>query len=73
MIRKIVFKIKGLECSSCVMDIEGALEDSGLVRDCQVSYARSIVEVEFDPEKVSEEEMVQIIGDTGYTASAVNT
>ncbi len=68
MIKRIVFKIEGLECASCVADIEGELEDSGLVRTCRVSYAKARAEVEFDTEKVSEEEMVDLIGDRGYRA-----
>jgi len=71
MIKKVVFKIEEMDCASCVMSIEGELEDSGNIRSCKVSYAKSQAEVMFEEEKVSEEEIVKIIGQIGYKVTKV--
>lgn len=66
MIKKVVFKIKGMSCTSCAMMIDGDLEDSGKVKSCRTSYVKSQTEVEFDPERMGEEEIVKLIGKAGF-------
>ncbi len=63
------FKIIGMHCTSCAMSIDGDLEDllEG-VKSANTSYAKSETEVEFDEEKVSVEQIVKSIENTGYKA-----
>ncbi len=61
---KKTFKIKGMHCSSCAMLIEGDLEDKGVKANC--SYAKQNLDVEFDPKKISEEEIKKTVNDSGY-------
>ena len=64
MIKK-SFKISGMHCVSCAMIIEGALEDRGAKARC--SYAKEVVEVEYEPTKLSDAEIKKIVTAAGYT------
>lgn len=65
--KKTVFKINGMHCVSCAMDIDGELEDNG-VKSAKTSYAKCLTEVEFDEGKISKGKIIQIIKKTGYEA-----
>lgn len=71
MIKKVVFRIEGMNCTSCAMLIDGDVEDVGGVKSCKTSYVKAKTEVEFDPVKVEEEEIVKIIGRSGYKCAVV--
>lgn len=64
MIRK-QYKVEGMHCTSCAMVIEGELEDVGVKATCH--YAKAQLTVEFDEEKVSEQNIKQVVGVVGYT------
>lgn len=68
MIKKVIFQIKGMHCSSCAMNIDGELEDSDGVQKANTSYARGETEVEFDDAKVNEERLISIIRKIDYDA-----
>lgn len=63
---KTKLKIEGMHCTSCAMCIDMDLEDLEGVCNCKTSYAKAETEVEFDPEKVSEEQILQTIKKSGY-------
>jgi len=63
MVKK-TYKITGMHCTSCAMMIEGDLEDAGVKASC--NYAKSTLTVEFDPKKVSEEKIAEIVTQSGY-------
>jgi copper chaperone CopZ len=65
---KKIFKIAGMHCTSCSLLIDGEIEDLGAKSSC--SYAKSEVEVEWDPAKVSEIQIVQAVGKAGYKVVA---
>lgn len=67
--KKVTFKIIGMDCVSCALTIDGDLEDREGVKMAKTNYAKAQTEVEFDPEKVSESEILQIIKKAGYTAT----
>lgn len=66
--KKVLFKIVDMHCTSCAISIDGDLEDTGKVKSAKTSYAKGQIEVEFDPEKISEKEILAVIKQTGYTA-----
>ncbi len=66
---KKIFKITGMHCTSCAMNIDGELEDTEGIRKASTNYAKSQTEVEFDPEKVSEANITEIVKKVGYKAS----
>lgn len=62
----ISFKIDGMYCTSCSMNIDGELEDLDGVISADTSYAKAITKVEYDPEKVSKEKLQKTIEDLDY-------
>lgn len=68
MIKK-KFKILDMHCSSCALTIDMDLEDLDGVKKAQTSYAKSETEVEFDPEKISDELILETIKKSGYNAN----
>ncbi len=67
--QKIVFKIDGMHCVSCSLNIDGELEDTEGVISASTNYARSQSEIEFDPNIVSEDTLKNVIEGLGYTIS----
>ena len=64
-------KIEGMHCSSCAMTIDFDLEDLEGVKSAKTSYAAQVTEVEFDPGKVDDQEILETIKKTGYTAKSI--
>ncbi|MGE5042319.1 MAG: heavy-metal-associated domain-containing protein [Candidatus Levyibacteriota bacterium] len=67
MIKK-KFKIEGMHCSSCAMNIDFDLEDMEGVKKAQTSYAKQVSEVEFDEARVNPKNIIESIKKTGYKA-----
>lgn len=63
MIKK-VFKVSGMNCTSCAMNIEWELEDAGIKGKC--SYARGELEVETDGKDIDEEKVRLAVEKAGY-------
>ncbi len=63
MAKKIIH-IEGMHCNSCERVIEESLKDK--VKHVTVSYSKGIAEIEYDPEKISSEQIKDIIRDSGY-------
>ncbi len=68
MRKTVVFRIEGMHCTSCAMNIDGELEETEGVKKAVTNYAKSITEVSFDPEKVTEQVIVTAIRKVGYEA-----
>lgn len=64
MIKK-TYKVQGMDCASCAAVIEADLEDAGVNASC--SYAKQMLEVEFDEAKTKEEQIKKVVADSGYT------
>ena len=69
MIRKQTFKLSGMDCTACAMNIDGELEDTPGVKSANTSYAKSVAEVEFDDSEINENKIIDIIKKVGYQAS----
>ncbi|HBQ50766.1 hypothetical protein A3B42_04690 [Candidatus Daviesbacteria bacterium RIFCSPLOWO2_01_FULL_38_10] len=63
------FKILGMHCSSCALTIDMDLEELDGVKKAHTSYAKAETEVEFDPQKISDELILETIKKSGYHAS----
>ena len=63
-------KIKGRHCTSCAMVMDMDLEDLPGVCSCKTSYAKAETEVEYDPDEVSIEKIVEAIKKSGYQTSS---
>jgi copper chaperone CopZ len=62
----IVVKIGGMHCTSCAMNIDGALEDLEGIVSASTNYAKSEVKVEYSAEKVEINEIFEVIKGQGY-------
>jgi copper ion binding protein len=64
---KQVFRVTDMHCSNCVMRIEGLEDDLPGVQRVRASYKKQQVEVEYDENKVSADQVVAAIQQLGYT------
>jgi Cu+-exporting ATPase len=69
---KKLFKITGMHCTSCAMNIDGELEDTDGIKESNTNYAKSQTEVKFDPEKISDKSITEIIKKIGYQANPIS-
>jgi copper chaperone CopZ len=60
------FKIEGMHCASCAMNIDGVLEDTPGVASATSNYARAELVVEFDPQQVTIPQLKKITKELGY-------
>ncbi len=67
-----IFKIDGMHCTSCSMNIDGELEDTEGVISASTSYAKAATTVEFDETKVSREKLRSIIENLDYTVKELS-
>lgn len=66
--KKITLKIDGINCGSCVIDIDGRLEDTEGVQEARTSYHKEQTQVTYDETKISTQKLAAIIQQAGYTA-----
>ncbi len=71
MEKTIVLKISGMHCTSCVMNIDGELEDTVGVTSATTNYAKEQTEVVFAESVISLEEIKGIIEKLGYGVNFV--
>lgn len=67
MVKK-VFKIIDMKCVSCSLMIDGSLEETSGIKRSVTNYARQETVVEFDPQKITEKDIIKVIAKNGYTA-----
>ena len=60
-----------MHCTSCAMNIDFELEDLEGVKEAKTHYAKQTSVVSFDPEKVTQEQMIAVITKLGYEAVVV--
>ncbi len=66
--KQVTFTITDMHCTSCSISIDGDLEDTEGVQEAKTHYAKAQTAVTFDPQKITEEDILKIIKKTGYTA-----
>ncbi len=64
------FQIQGMHCVACAMTIDGAIEDLPGVKSATTHYARQIVDVEYDDRKLTDDQIIIAIQESGYEAVA---
>jgi len=62
-------QIEGMHCVSCSLNIDGTLEELDGVISSNTSYADAKTVVEFDPQKINCETIIQKISELGYPVS----
>lgn len=69
MLQKKIFKISGMHCTSCALNIDLDLEEVEGVRKSNTSYAKQETVVEFDSDIIRTDKIMEIIKKTGYEAT----
>mgnify|MGYP000582199003 CR=1 FL=1 len=62
------FEITGMHCTGCVMAVEGAVEDLAGVLSARADYARQFADVEYDETRVTPDQIIAAIAESGYQA-----
>jgi copper chaperone CopZ len=62
----VVFKIDGMHCVSCSLNIDGALEETEGVISATTNYSKSETKIEFDATKIDLDGLKKVIKDQGY-------
>ena len=65
---KKTFPIKGMHCASCVRILEKSLGGVEGVSDCVVNLATEAATVTYNPDKVSDDDLVSAVANVGYKA-----
>lgn len=63
---EVIFAVSDMHCSSCAINIDGALEDTDGVITASTNYAQAKTTVSYDAEKTSSEALQKVIEATGY-------
>lgn len=63
----VIFKIEGMHCTSCAMNIDGELEDTEGVISATTNYAKSKTVISYDPSKVTQDKLKQVIESLEYS------
>ncbi len=69
---KLQLKIGGMSCSFCVASITKAMERMDGVHEASVNLAHEEALIEYEPEKVSQEELKETLLDLGYSVRDAN-
>ena len=67
MVKK-TYRVEGMHCSNCAMNIEGIEDDLPGVKQVSASYQKGQMVVEFDEAKVSEAQILAAVEKRGYQA-----
>jgi copper chaperone len=63
---KVTLNVKGMSCGHCVKAVEGSVGTLNGVNAVKVNLDAATVDVEFNPQQVSLEQIKETIDDQGY-------
>lgn len=66
--KKAVFEIIGMNCTSCALNIDFYLEELEGIIKTETKFAASTTTVAYDPEKINISKVINAIKKSGYTA-----
>ena len=66
---KVTLNIQGMRCGSCAIGIQMLTSQMDGVKSAEVSYEGKKGTIEFDPAKVTKEQIIKGIEELGYKAS----
>lgn len=67
--KSVTLAVEGMTCGACSVAVKTALKKLDGVKDASVSYADKRAVVEYDPTKVTPNQMVEAVTKLGYKAS----
>jgi copper chaperone CopZ len=69
LVRK-TYRVEGMHCSNCAMNIEGIEDELPGIKQISASYQKGQMLVEFDDSKVTESEILAALEERGYQGFA---
>lgn len=69
MLKTAVFKISGMHCNTCSLNIDWELEETKGVKEVKTSYAKQETKITYDSNIIKPDQIVEIIKKTGYSAN----
>jgi copper chaperone CopZ len=67
MIKK-TFRVEGMHCSNCPMEVESIEDDLPGIKQVSASYQKGQMVVEFDETRVNETQIIEAVAKRGYKA-----
>ena len=67
-LKSITLPVAGMTCAACVSHVGSALREVRGVESVSVNLATEQATVEFDPEQAAIPDLIEAVGDSGYTA-----
>ena len=62
----VTFRIEGMHCTSCGLNIDSSLKDVPGVKNATTSYEKSKTTVKYDANQVGEAKLKKVIEELGY-------
>ena len=69
MMEKVQLHIEGMHCGACATGIQMLVSGMNGVKSIFVDYEGKKGDVEFDPAKITKDQIIKGISEIGYTAS----
>ncbi len=66
--KKAVINVSGMSCNHCVQSVEKALQQTNGVDAVKVDLASEKATVDYNPDQLNQEDLLQVIKDSGYGA-----
>lgn len=66
---KINYRVEGMHCSNCAMNLEGIEDDLAGIKHVSASYQKGLMIVEFDEAIVGEAQILAAVEKRGYKAT----
>ncbi len=68
-VSSVTLTVEGMSCPSCSVAVRTALKKLEGVKEARVSVAEKKAEVDYDPAKVTPEQIIEAVNKLGYKAS----
>ncbi|RMG67302.1 MAG: hypothetical protein D6715_05150, partial [Calditrichaeota bacterium] len=72
-VEKVTLKVSGMTCSSCALGVEGSLKATEGVLNAKVTLDPPYAVVEYDPQKVTLEELLAVTRKIGYPSEPLKS
>ncbi len=66
-----VFRVDGMHCSGCPMEVESIEDDLPGIKKIEASYKKGQMLVEYDEALVSEAQIIEAVKQHGYSAQVI--
>jgi copper chaperone len=71
--RSVKLRVKGMTCGGCATSVEKALKATDGVKQVRVSYERGTAVIKYDDQKVTVEQLQEVIKTTGFSCEMPNS